>query len=102
MVGVGKVITKIQDSGLIPDSIASVSILSACSHTGLSSEGRHYYRLMSEEYKIVPKLEHCACMVNLFVRAGRVEEAQNFISQMQWSLTIGFGAMFIITWILGL
>ncbi|KAL2550566.1 putative pentatricopeptide repeat-containing protein [Forsythia ovata] len=74
--------TKIQDLGLIPDSIAFVSILSACSHAGLLSEGRHYYRLMTEEYKIVPRLEHCACMVDLLGRAGRVEEAYNFTSQM--------------------
>ncbi|XP_022853749.1 putative pentatricopeptide repeat-containing protein At3g49142 [Olea europaea var. sylvestris] len=71
-----------QDLDLIPDSIAFVSVLSACSHAGLLSEGRQYYRLMTDEYKIVPRLEHCACMVDLLGRAGQVEEAYNFISQM--------------------
>ncbi|KAI3471189.1 hypothetical protein Pfo_027852, partial [Paulownia fortunei] len=74
--------SKMQDLGLVPDSIAFVSILSACSHAGLLSEGRNYYRLMTEAYKIVPRLEHFTCMVDLLGRAGRVDEAYTHIKQM--------------------
>ncbi|KAL2254104.1 UNVERIFIED_CONTAM: putative pentatricopeptide repeat-containing protein [Sesamum indicum] len=74
--------SKMQDLGLAPDSIAFVSILSACSHAGLLSEGRNYYRLMTEEYKIVPRLEHYTCMVDLLGRAGRLDEAYTHIKQM--------------------
>ncbi|KAK4402218.1 putative pentatricopeptide repeat-containing protein [Sesamum angolense] len=74
--------SKMQDLGLVPDSIAFVSILSACSHAGLLSEGRNYFRLMTEEYKIVPRLEHYTCMVDLLGRAGRVDEAYTHIKQM--------------------
>lgn len=70
------------DSGLQPDSIAFVSILSACSHAGLLLEGEHYYKLMTDKYKIVPRLEHYACMVDLKGRAGHINEAFNFIKQM--------------------
>ncbi|KAK4350919.1 hypothetical protein RND71_030232 [Anisodus tanguticus] len=70
------------ESGLQPDSIAFVSILSACSHAGLLLEGEYYYKLMTDKYKIVPRLEHYACMVDLKGRAGRINEAFNFIKQM--------------------
>lgn len=70
------------ESGLQPDSIAFVSVLSACSHTGLLLEGESYYKLMKDKYKIVPRLEHYACMVDLKGRAGHINEAFNFIKQM--------------------
>ncbi|XP_049394022.1 putative pentatricopeptide repeat-containing protein At3g49142 [Solanum stenotomum] len=70
------------ESGLQPDSIAFVSILSACSHAGLLLEGEHYYKLMTDKYKIVPRLEHYACMVDLKGRAGHINEAFNFIKHM--------------------
>ncbi|GMH19626.1 hypothetical protein Nepgr_021467 [Nepenthes gracilis] len=74
--------SKMRDKGLVPDSIAFVAVISACSHTGLLEEGRHYYRLMTEEYKIVPRIEHYSCMVDLLGRAGKVDEAFTFIMQM--------------------
>ncbi|KAL7003538.1 putative pentatricopeptide repeat-containing protein [Sarracenia purpurea var. burkii] len=74
--------SKMQDSGLTPDHIAFVSVLSACSHAGLLDEGRYWYKLMTERYRLVPRLEHFACMVDLLGRAGRVDEAYSFIKQM--------------------
>ncbi|CAL5407898.1 unnamed protein product [Camellia sinensis] len=74
--------SRMQDSGLTPDPIAFVSILSACSHAGLLDEGQYCYKLMTEEYRLVPRLEHFACMVDLLGRAGRVDEAYNFIKKM--------------------
>ncbi|CDP05112.1 unnamed protein product [Coffea canephora] len=73
--------SEMQES-ITPDAIAFVSILSACSHAGLLEEGRHFYELMTKEYKIVPRLEHFACMIDLLGRAGRVREAYDFIKQM--------------------
>lgn len=73
---------KMRDSGLSPDSVAFVSIISACSHAGLLEEGRHYYKLMTEEYRIVPRIEHFACMVDLLGRSGQVDEAYSFIKKM--------------------
>ncbi|XP_050224598.1 putative pentatricopeptide repeat-containing protein At3g49142 [Mercurialis annua] len=70
-----------QKSGLRPDSIAFVSVLAACSHAGLLKEGQYYFNLMSV-YGIIPKLEHFACMVDLLGRAGKIDEAYGFISQM--------------------
>lgn len=72
---------KMEDSGVSPDSIAFVSVLSACSHAGLLEEGRYYFRLMID-YRIVARIEHFACMVDLLGRAGRVDEAYSFVKKM--------------------
>ncbi|XP_019085548.1 PREDICTED: putative pentatricopeptide repeat-containing protein At3g49142 [Camelina sativa] len=74
--------SKMQDSGLVPDSIAFVTTLAACSHAGLLEEGRSYFKLMTDHYKITPRLEHLACMVDLLGRAGKVKEAYKFIQEM--------------------
>ncbi|KAJ4950553.1 hypothetical protein NE237_027385 [Protea cynaroides] len=74
--------SKMQDSGLVPDPIAFVSVLSACSHSGLLDKGRYYFKLMTDQYRMVPRIEHYACMVDLLGRAGHVDEAYSFIKQM--------------------
>ncbi|GAB2212908.1 hypothetical protein Drorol1_Dr00020912 [Drosera rotundifolia] len=73
---------KMRDHGFVPDSIAFVAVISACSHSGLLEEGRQYYHVMTEEYKIAPRIEHYSCMVDLLGRKGRVDEAFTFIKQM--------------------
>ncbi|XP_041011928.1 putative pentatricopeptide repeat-containing protein At3g49142 [Juglans microcarpa x Juglans regia] len=73
---------KMRDLGLSPDSIAFVSVISACSHAGLLDEGQYYFKLMAEEYRIIPRIEHFACMVDLLGRSGQVDEAYSFIKQM--------------------
>ncbi|XP_004509858.1 putative pentatricopeptide repeat-containing protein At3g49142 [Cicer arietinum] len=74
--------TEMLNSGQSPDSIAFVAILSACSHSGLLDEGKLYFKQMTNNYRITPRIEHFACFVDLLGRAGRVDEAYNFIKQM--------------------
>lgn len=74
--------SKMRESGLKPDHIAFVSVLSACSHAGLLKEGQYFFDLMVNEYQMIPRIEHFACMVDLLGRAGHIEEAYNFIKQM--------------------
>ncbi|XP_011628333.1 pentatricopeptide repeat-containing protein At2g45350, chloroplastic [Amborella trichopoda] len=65
-----------------PDDITFIAVLSACSHAGLVNEGIHYFESMSKEYNIEPKLQHYGCMVDIFGRAGLLEEAKKFIEEM--------------------
>ncbi|XP_074291607.1 putative pentatricopeptide repeat-containing protein At3g49142 [Silene latifolia] len=74
--------TKMRVEGMIPDSIAFVSVMSACSHSGMLEKGKHFYKLMTEKYSIAPRIEHYCCMVDILGRAGRVEEALSFIKEM--------------------
>lgn len=64
-----------------PDSTTFVSLLSACSHAGLVEEGTSLFNSI-KYYGIVCQLDHYACMVDILGRAGRVQEAEYFISKM--------------------
>eukprot|EP01018_Ginkgo_biloba_P030400 Gb_19693 [translate_table: standard] len=73
---------QMQQAGVKPDDITFVAVLSACSHAGLVNEGWQYFDQMSRDYGIIPRVEHYACMVDLLGRAGRLEEAHEFIKNM--------------------
>uniref|UniRef100_A0A0A9CW52 Pentatricopeptide repeat-containing protein n=1 Tax=Arundo donax TaxID=35708 RepID=A0A0A9CW52_ARUDO len=69
-------------SGVVPNSVTFVSILSACSHAGLIEEGRELFGRMWEIYNIEPKLEHYGCMIDLLGRGGLLKEAEALITDM--------------------
>ncbi|XLR57860.1 hypothetical protein HN51_012218 [Arachis hypogaea] len=65
-----------------PDHVTFLVIISACAHAGLVDEGISYFRCMTESYGICAKMEHYACMVDLYGRAGRLHEAFDTIKSM--------------------
>ncbi|GJX45541.1 pentatricopeptide repeat-containing protein [Tanacetum coccineum] len=69
-------------SGIEPNHVIFLSILYACSHNGLVDEGISLFETMTKQYNIEPKLEHCACVVDLLCRAGRIEHAYDFYKKM--------------------
>lgn len=68
--------------GAAPNEITFISILRGCSVVGLVDEGRLHFDSMKRDYGIEPQLEHYGCMVDLYGRAGRLDEALNFINAM--------------------
>lgn len=69
-------------TGIKPNHVLFLSVLTACSHAGLVPEGLSIFQSMVEDFRIEPQLEHHACVVDLLSRAGRVEEAYRFIRTM--------------------
>ncbi|XP_058083490.1 putative pentatricopeptide repeat-containing protein At1g56570 [Magnolia sinica] len=69
-------------SGIQPDRVVFMGVLSACSHTGLVNEGLKYFASMGIDYHIVPDQEIYGCIVDMLSRAGRVTEAYNLIERM--------------------
>ncbi|KAK6163990.1 hypothetical protein DH2020_000854 [Rehmannia glutinosa] len=65
-----------------PNSITFVGILSACNHRGLVEEGRRYFDIMVNEYKIEPVLQHYGCLIDLMARNGQINEALDIVSRM--------------------
>ncbi|XP_004288808.1 PREDICTED: pentatricopeptide repeat-containing protein At4g32430, mitochondrial [Fragaria vesca subsp. vesca] len=68
--------------GVKPDSITFLSVLSACSRKGSVEMGRHFFESMVKDYQIVPSPQHYASMVDMLGRAGKLEEAEELMSQM--------------------
>ncbi|GMY09355.1 pentatricopeptide repeat-containing protein At2g45350, chloroplastic [Fagus crenata] len=67
---------------LKPDDITFIGVLHACGHAGLVKEGLICFELMRRVYKVEPKLQHYGCMVDIFCRAGQIEEARTLIEEM--------------------
>ncbi|KAL3610650.1 hypothetical protein D5086_001670, partial [Populus alba] len=68
--------------GVRPNYVSFVAVLTACSHAGMMNEAWRYFNSMTQNYGIVPGLEHYACMADLLGRAGKLDEAFELISSM--------------------
>ncbi|VFR01871.1 unnamed protein product [Cuscuta campestris] len=71
--------SQMERSGIIPDSITFIGVLTACSHGGLVEEGRGYFDTMVRKYGVEPKVEHYGCLVDLLGRAGLLNEAEEMM-----------------------
>ncbi|URE26966.1 PPR repeat [Musa troglodytarum] len=65
-----------------PDRVTFIALLSACSHAGFIDRGFSYYNSMTEDYGILPDMEHYSCMVDLYARSGYLDDAWEFIKSM--------------------
>ncbi|XP_054795818.1 putative pentatricopeptide repeat-containing protein At1g69350, mitochondrial [Prosopis cineraria] len=73
--------TEMVESGIKPNEITFMNILSACSHAGSVEEGKLYFKSM-KDYGIKPNTEHFASIVDLLSRAGDINGAYDMIKSM--------------------
>ncbi|OVA04367.1 Pentatricopeptide repeat [Macleaya cordata] len=77
-----EIFSLMEKSSVTPNDITFIGLLSACSHGGLAEKGLELFDLMQSQYKIVPRIEHYGCVVDLLSRAGRLTDAYEFIKKM--------------------
>ncbi|XP_022633122.1 pentatricopeptide repeat-containing protein At1g05750, chloroplastic isoform X2 [Vigna radiata var. radiata] len=70
------------EEGFKPDGVSYTGALTACSHAGLINEGLKIFENMRRVRRISPRIEHYGCLVDLYSRAGRLEEAWNVLKNM--------------------
>nr|XP_043607853.1 pentatricopeptide repeat-containing protein At4g21300 [Erigeron canadensis] len=75
--------------GFQPDHVTFLAIISACDHAGLVDDGFRYFNSMINEYGIAAQMEHYACIIDLFGRAGRLNEAFQIIKSMPFDPDAG-------------
>ncbi|KAI3841012.1 hypothetical protein MKX03_018243 [Papaver bracteatum] len=81
--------------GINPDEITFLGVLCACSHQGFVNEGRQYFDSMMKEYNLRPRIEHYSCMIDLFGRAGLLEEAKDLVENMPFQAdSVILGSLF--------
>ncbi|KAI0499688.1 hypothetical protein KFK09_017896 [Dendrobium nobile] len=87
---------EMQSGGTKPDHVTFINALCACSHIGLVEKGWSYFRSMQNEYGLLPKIDHYSCMVDMLTRAGKFEEATDFIESVPidhgtclWRIVLG-------------
>lgn len=70
------------EEGVAPSHVTFISLLSACSRCGLVDEAVGLFERMAHDHGVNPRMEHYACMVDLFGRAGMLEKARGVIESM--------------------
>ncbi|KAL6555346.1 hypothetical protein OROGR_006604 [Orobanche gracilis] len=65
-----------------PNDVTYVGLLSACSHAGLVQEGLNYFNALLRDVSIKVREDHYTCVIDLYVRAGRLREALEFIERV--------------------
>ncbi|XP_062210486.1 pentatricopeptide repeat-containing protein At4g37170 [Phragmites australis] len=69
-------------SGIRPDHVMFVGVLSACVHAGLVDKGLKIFHLIKDEYGIEHTADHYACVIDLLSRSGQFEPAEEMINKM--------------------
>ncbi|XVF60463.1 hypothetical protein PTKIN_Ptkin08bG0048900 [Pterospermum kingtungense] len=72
----------IKSSTAKPNNVTFLSVLSACSHAGLLSEGIEIFHMMINDYGLEPGSEHYGIVVDLLGRTGELDKAMDIINRM--------------------
>jgi pentatricopeptide repeat protein len=82
--------------GLKPDALTFTVLLNACCHSGRTDAARMCFETMVTCYDVSPAIEHYTCMIDVFSRARRFDEAISFIAAMPrhdcisiWAVLLG-------------
>ncbi|XP_027366619.1 pentatricopeptide repeat-containing protein At1g09190 [Abrus precatorius] len=68
--------------GVEPNDSTFVGVLACCAHAGLVDRGRELFASMGVKFRVLPKLEHYGCVVDMLGRCGHVREARDLIRSM--------------------
>lgn len=91
--GMGKEVVELfnlmrEDNKVKPVSVTFLAVLSGCSHGGMEDKGLEIFHEMEKgKYGAEPEMVHYACVVDLLGRAGRIDEAFDFINKMPFAPT---------------
>lgn len=73
---------QMRKEGLEPNRGTFVNIISAYGLAKMVDEGECAFSSMIHDFNILPGLDHCKAMINLYGRSGKLEEAVKFIEDM--------------------
>ncbi|KAG8389778.1 hypothetical protein BUALT_Bualt01G0013900 [Buddleja alternifolia] len=71
------------ESGLRPDRITFSGVLVACSYGGFFEEGMAIFSSMEKDYGVKPLNEHYASVVEMMIRAGKINEVVDLLHTMR-------------------
>ncbi|KAL5722590.1 putative pentatricopeptide repeat-containing protein [Ranunculus cassubicifolius] len=71
-----------KQDGIQPNGVTFISVLKGCSVAGLVEDGCRHFGSMKQVYGLDPVVEHYGCMVDLYGRAGRLNDAFDIINNM--------------------
>ncbi|CAN1129761.1 Pentatricopeptide repeat-containing protein At4g15720 [Linum perenne] len=75
--------------GVEPNDVTFVGVLHGCSHSGLVEEGLEVLNSMLEKHGVNPDAKHYTCVVDMYCRVGRLDEAYKLAESIRVSATEG-------------
>lgn len=79
---------EMRSTRVVPNETTFIGVLLGCGHCGMVEEGQRWFYAMKDDYYIEPTIEHYSCMIDLFARAGYLEEAMELIERMPFKADI--------------
>ncbi|TVU14438.1 hypothetical protein EJB05_37908, partial [Eragrostis curvula] len=73
--------------GIRADTVTFLGALVCCICEGHVGLGRSYFTLMTDDYSIVPRVEHYECMIELLGKHGHMVELEDFVEHMPFPPT---------------
>lgn len=73
---------QMENSGIRPDERTMTAVLAACRNVGWVTDGYLYFKNMQNKHGVRPNLQHHGCIVDLYARSGKLQEAEDFIKKM--------------------
>lgn len=73
---------EMEKTSITPNELMLLSVLFACSHSGLVDKGLMIFNSMETRYGVKPTGRHYTCVVDMLSRSGRLSEAEAFIESM--------------------
>lgn len=65
-----------------PNEVTFLGVLIACANRQLVEEGLDHFERMKSVHNLEPQMKHYGCVVDILSRAGQLEKAVSFISEM--------------------
>ncbi|KAM7529688.1 hypothetical protein LguiB_033098 [Lonicera macranthoides] len=81
-----------EGSGVLPNNVTLLSVLSACGHSGMVEQGRKCF-VSAKCCGVEPSPEHYACLMDILGRAGRIEDVWCLFDDMVKNGTKPTGAV---------
>lgn len=63
-----------EESGVLPNSVTFLAVLSACAHSGLVNQAQECFNLMRVKYSLDPGPEHYTCLIDMLGKAGQMDQ----------------------------
>jgi pentatricopeptide repeat protein len=85
---------RMEEDGVKPNDVTFLSLLSACSHSGMMNKGMEYFESMMSKYGIDPRAKHYSSAIDLLARGGQLEDAWKLVQKTNAESNLSmYGAM---------
>lgn len=77
-----EVFEQMVEQRVMPDSVTFLSIMSACSHSGLVDLGIRFFISMKQDFGLTPIASHYDCIIDLLGRSGQLNKAEHLVNNL--------------------